>query len=153
MTDVRQSRFDYVILIRATPEKVWKALTDPNVIRVYWFGVSIDCAWEKGAPWKISFPDGKVADAGEIQEIEPGRRIVIQWQNMWNEEMKAEGPSRCTIDLTPVEDAVKLTIAHVIDRPDSKFIAALSVGWPYTLSNLKSLLETGAIATTAHPGH
>jgi hypothetical protein len=41
---------------------------------------------------------------------------------------------------------VKLTITHTIDRPDSKFIEAVSGGWPRILSNLKSLLETGEVA-------
>jgi hypothetical protein len=67
--------------------------------------------------------------------------------------MKAEGPSRCTIDLEPLDGAVKLTVTHEIDRPESRFLTAVSSGWPYTLSNLKSLLETGAAATRSHPGH
>jgi hypothetical protein len=47
--------------------------------------------------------------------------------------------------LEPTGDAVKLTITHVMDRPDSKYIAAVSGGWPKILSNLKSLLEGGEI--------
>jgi hypothetical protein len=33
-----------------------------------------------------------------------------------------------------------------MERDDSKFIEAVSGGWPKILSNLKSLLETGRIA-------
>jgi hypothetical protein len=43
---------------------------------------------------------------------------------------------------------VKLTITHSIDRPGSKFIEAVSGGWPRILSNLKSLLETEEIVLT-----
>jgi hypothetical protein len=43
---------------------------------------------------------------------------------------------------------VKLTITHEVDRPDSKLITAVSGGWPLVLSNLKSLLETGAVVIT-----
>ena len=68
-------------------------------------------------------------------------------------ELKAEGPSRCTIELEPVDSAVKLTITHEIDRPESKLITAVSGGRPRILSNLKSLLETGEVAITSHPGH
>jgi hypothetical protein len=60
-------------------------------------------------------------------------------------EFKAEGPSRCTIELEPEDNSVKLTIAHEIDRPDTPFITAVSDGWPCVLSNLKSLLEIGKI--------
>lgn len=153
MTASNRSQFVYVTLIRTTPAKLWEALTDPKFISQYWYGVKVECAWKKGAPWRMAFPDGRLADAGEILEIDPPRRLIIRWKNEWNPELKAEGPSRCTFQLDPVGDAVKLTITHEIDRPDSKFITAVSGGWPYTLSNLKSLLETGEIATKTHPGH
>jgi len=70
--------------------------------------------------------------------------MVIRWQNEWKPELKAEGPSRCTIELEPLGSAVKLTITHEIERPDSKLITAVSGGWPKIISNLKSLLETGS---------
>jgi hypothetical protein len=41
---------------------------------------------------------------------------------------------------------VKLSITHTIEREFSKFIEAVSGGWPKVISNLKSLLETGAVA-------
>jgi uncharacterized protein YndB with AHSA1/START domain len=153
MSATNRSTFVYITIIRTTAEKLWEALTDPKFIRQYWYGVEVTCTWMKGSPWKIAFPDGRLADAGEILEIDPPRRMVIRWQNEWNPEMKAEGPSRCTIDLLPLDGAVKLTITHEIDRPQSQFLAGVSTGWPYTLSNLKSLLETGEIATKSHPGH
>ena len=153
MTASNRSHFIYVTIIRTTPAKLWEALTDPKFISQYWYGVKVECAWKKGASWRMAFPDGRLSDAGEILDIDPPRRLTIRWQNEWNPELKAEGPSRCTFQLEPVDKAVKLTITHEIDRPDSKFITAVSGGWPYTLSNLKSLLETGEIATKAHPGH
>ena len=153
MSAASRSSFVYVTIIRTSPEKLWEALTDPKFIRQYWYGVNVECTWRIGAPWRMTFPDGRLADAGEILEIDRPRRIVIRWQNEWNPEMKAEGPSRCTIDLEPLDGAVKLTITHDIDRPESKFLTAVSNGWPYTLSNLKSLLETGETATRSHPGH
>jgi hypothetical protein len=51
-----------------------------------------------------------------------------------------------------MDGAVKLTSTHEIERPASKFITALSEGWPLVLSNLKSLLETGEAALTTYPG-
>lgn len=153
MNAAHHSSFVYVTIIRTTAGKLWEALTDPAFIRRYWFGMNVECAWKRGAPWKLAFPDGRLADAGEIVEVDPPRRIVFRWQNEWNPELKAEGPSRCAIDLTPLPDAMKLTITHDLDRPESKFIAAVAVGWPYTLANLKSLLETGEVATQSHPGH
>ena len=147
------STFVYVIYIRTTPEKLWAALTDSQFVREYWFDATIDCGWKKGSPWKILFSDGRVADIGEILEIDPQRRMVIGWQNEWKAEFKAEGPTRCTIELQPVDRAVKLSITHESDRPASQLIKALSDAWPVTISNLKSLLETGTVAVTTHPAH
>jgi hypothetical protein len=74
------------------------------------------------------------------------RHLVLKWRNEFMPELKAEGYTRCTIHLEPLEGAVKLTVTHEIDRPDSKFIGKVAGGWPMILSNLKSLLETGELA-------
>jgi uncharacterized protein YndB with AHSA1/START domain len=136
-------RFVYVTYIRTTPEKLWEALLKPEFTRIYWFGVTQECEWKKGAPWKMVFSDGRVGDAGEIIEIEKPKRLVIKWRNEFRPELKAEGYSRCTIELEPISDSVKLTVVHEIDKSGSKFIEAVSGGWPKILSSLKSMLETG----------
>ena len=153
MNAAHRSRFLSVTFIRTTPAKLWEALTNARIISEYWFGARVECDWKRGSPWKMGHPDGRVMDTGEILEIDPPRRMAIRWQNEWHPEFKAEGPSRCTIELTPVERSVKLTVTHEIDRPESKFIRAVSDTWPFCLSNLKSLLETGEIAVASHPGH
>ena len=141
-------RFVYVTYIRTTPEKVWDALLKPEFSRAYWFGMTQDSAWKAGASWKLMFPDGRVADAGEVVEIERPKRLVLRWRNEWKPELREEGYSRCVVEIEPVGEAVKLTITHEIDRTGSKLIEAVSGGWPKVLSGLKSLLETG----TALPG-
>jgi uncharacterized protein YndB with AHSA1/START domain len=88
-------------------------------------------------------PDGRVADSGEILEIEPQKRLVLQWRNSFKPELREEGPSRMTYEIEPMGETVKLTVIHEMDRPDSKFIEAVSNGWPMILSGLKTLLETG----------
>jgi uncharacterized protein YndB with AHSA1/START domain len=139
------STFVYVTFIRTTPEKLWSAITTPDFMKQYWFGMHFETDWKKGSPWQLVFPDGRVADGGEIVEFDPPRRLVLKWRNEWKPEFKAEGYARCTMELEAVDGAVKLSITHVMDRADSKFIQAVSGGWPRILSNLKSLLETGAI--------
>ena len=76
-------------------------------------------------------------------EIDPPRRLVLKWRNEFRPELKAEGYSRLTYQLEPMAGTVKLTVLHEIDRPESKFIGAVSGGWPLILASLKSLLETG----------
>ena len=138
-------KFVYVTFIRTTPEQLWSALTSPEFTRKYWFGVHHETDWKAGSPWQMVFPDGRVADSGEIVEIDCPKRLVLKWRNEFRPELKSEGYSQCTIELEPIGEAVKLTITHEIDHPDSKFIEAVSGGWPRILSNLKSLLETGEV--------
>jgi uncharacterized protein YndB with AHSA1/START domain len=138
-----------VSYIRTTPEKLWAALTEPEQQKKYWFGATHDTDWKVGSPWRILFDDGRVADTGEILESDPPRRLVIKWRNEFKPELKAEGYTRCTMELEPHNGAVKFTIRHEIDLPSAKVIEAVSGGWPQIVSNLKSLLETGALATSA----
>jgi uncharacterized protein YndB with AHSA1/START domain len=138
--------FVYVTFIRTTPDRLWSALTSADFTKQYWFGMHFDTDWKSGSPWQLVFPDGRIADSGEIVEIDPPKRLVLKWRNEWKPEFTAEGYSRCTMELEPVDGAVKLSITHVMDRTESKFIQAVSGGWPRILSNLKSLQETGAIA-------
>lgn len=146
-----ESKFVYVIYIRTTPEKLWDALTKPEFTRQYWVSCWQDSAWERGASWKLMRPDGEVADGGEVVEIERPRRLVLKWRNEFRPELRAEGYSRCTMELEPAGDMVKLTVTHEMDRPGSKFIDAVSNGWPVILSSLKSLLETGdSLEATKH---
>ncbi len=141
-----RSTFVYVTYIRTTPEKLWSALTDAEFMKQYWFGTQCISQWKAGSPWKMVYPDGNVSDDGEIIEADPPRRLVIRWVHRTRPELTAEGASRCTMELEPASSAVKLTITHSIEREPSKFIEAVSGGWPKILSNLKSLLETGSIA-------
>ena len=141
-----KSKFVYVTYIKTTPEKLWSALTDPEFMKQYWFGMRCESQWTAGSSWKLVSGDGQIFDAGEIVEATPLRRLVIRWQNQKRPELNAEGPSLCTIELEPSGTAVKLSIIHAIEREPSKLIEAVSGGWPKVISNLKSLLETGSIA-------
>ena len=139
-----RSTFVYVTYIRTTPEKLWSALTDPELMKQYWFGMHCESRWTAGSPWKLVSSGGQIFDAGEIVEADPPRRLVIRWQNQHKPELTAEGPSLCTMELEPNGSAVKLSITHTIERDSSKLLTAVSGGWPKVLSNLKSLLETGS---------
>lgn len=141
-----ETTFVYVMYIRTTPERLWEFLTNPALMKQYWFGMHCDSAWTAGASWQLIASDGHILDAGEIIEALPPQRLVIHWQHQSRPELKAEGFSRCTMELEPTGEAVKLCITHTIDRTQSKLIEAVSGGWPKIISNLKSLLETGTTA-------
>jgi uncharacterized protein YndB with AHSA1/START domain len=143
MTEATTSSFVYVTYIRTTPEKLWTALTTAEFLKKYWFGMNIETDWKAGSPWKLVFPDGRVADTGDIVEIEKPKRLVLRWRNEFKPKLHEEGYARCAMEIEPAGEVVKLTIIHEIDKPVSKLIDAVSIGWPKILSSLKSLLETG----------
>jgi uncharacterized protein YndB with AHSA1/START domain len=140
---MEKSKFVYVTYIRTTAEKLWQALIEPEFTRLYWCETHQESEWKPGASWRTMIPDGRVADGGEILEIEPERRLVLSWRNEFKPELRAEGYSRVTYELDQEGESVKLTVIHEIDKPDSKLIEAVSGGWPQILASLKSLLETG----------
>jgi uncharacterized protein YndB with AHSA1/START domain len=145
MADVKVSTFVYVVFIRTTPEQLWSALTTSDFMTQYWFGMQIETDWKTGSSWILRYPDGRVADTGEVLETDPPKKLVLKWRNDWKPELKAEGYSKCTMDLEPMAGATKLMVTHTMDRAGSKLIEAVSGGWPRILSNLKSLVETGEI--------
>jgi uncharacterized protein YndB with AHSA1/START domain len=144
-------RFVYVTYIRTTPEKLWRALIDPEFTRQFWCETVQESEWEPGSSWKLMIPDGRVGDSGEILEIAPERRLALTWRNEFRPELRAEGFSRLTYELEQQGSSVKLSVIHAIDKTGSKFIEAVSGGWPLILASLKSLLETGeALEQTRH---
>jgi uncharacterized protein YndB with AHSA1/START domain len=140
---MKKDQFVYVTYIRTTPEKLWKALIEPEFTRKFWCNTTQESEWKPGASWKVLMPDGAVADSGEVVEIEPHRRLVLKWRNEFRPELKAEGYSRLTYQLEKEGKSVKLTVIHEMEKEGSKFIEAVSSGWPHILASLKSLLETG----------
>ncbi|HEX9159335.1 MAG TPA: SRPBCC family protein [Rhizomicrobium sp.] len=143
-------QFVYVTYIRATPEKIWEALTTPEFLRKYWFGVQQESDWKPGSSWTMRMPDIGITDSGEILEAEPPRKMVIKWRNEFMPELKAAGFSRCTYEIEAQGEVTKLTVLH--ESGAQAFIDAVSKGWPMILSSLKSLLETGnALPRTDKP--
>ena len=140
---MQKSQFVYVTYIRTTPEKLWQALTDPAFIRRYFYETTHESEWKPGSSWKMKAPNGRVVDSGEVLEAEPPRKLVLKWRNELKPELTAEGYSRMTYEIEKAGPSVKLTVMHEMDREGSKFIDAVSGGWPPILSSLKSMLETG----------
>ena len=140
---MKKSQFLYPIYIRTTPEKLWEALTTPEILRQYFFETTQECTWKVGAPWKMVLKDGGIADSGEVLEVDAPHKLVLRWRSEKRPELKAEGDSRMTYLVEQKDGCVKLTVNHEIEREESKLIAGVSNGWPIILSSLKSLLETG----------
>ncbi|MEP6619754.1 MAG: SRPBCC family protein [bacterium] len=141
----------YVTYIATTPEKVWQAVTDPEVTRTYWIGRADAPArvnvsdWKVGSRWEHQRDDEThiVDIAGTVLESTPPRRLVMTWARP-NEFDDETTHSRVTFEIEPQGDGViRLTVTHDDLAKDPKMLASVSGGWPRVLSNLKSLLEMG----------
>jgi uncharacterized protein YndB with AHSA1/START domain len=132
------------VYIRATPEQVWKGITDPEFTERYYFGTRVDSTLTPGDAFVYRGNDGQVALDGEVVECDPPRRLVQTFRALWGPEVAAEPASRVTWEVE--EDGpggCRLTVTH--DQLDASPITAQQVagGWAEILSGLKTVLETG----------
>lgn len=136
--------FVYVTYIRATPEKVFDAITDRELTAQYW-GHRNASDWKVGSMWEHRRIDGsdKADIIGKVIENDRPRRLVMTWASPVNA-ATPDKVSRVTMEIEPHKnDAVKLTVTHSELEPDSDMLRGITSGWPLVLSALKSFLETG----------
>jgi uncharacterized protein YndB with AHSA1/START domain len=146
------SRFEYVAYVVSTPDKVFDAITRPEIARQYWAHENVS-EWIPGARWEHIRADDqrKVGIVGNVLECQPRRRLVLSWASP-AQYADAALHSRVTIDIEPYEGMVRLTVAHENLAKGSSMEKGISKGWPVVLSSLKSFLETGrAIDVFAKP--
>jgi uncharacterized protein YndB with AHSA1/START domain len=137
----------FEIYIRTTPERLWEAITDPQIRAKYNFGAGVTSDWTVGSRMEMGSPNaGGLLGEGEILEVDPPRRLVHTLTALWAEDVKAEGASRVTWDIEQVEDSCRLTLTH--DQLREGANDQLYGGWPMILSGLKTWLETGELLTT-----
>lgn len=146
---MKKPDYVYVSYIAATPEKVWQAFIDTDIMREYWVGPGSDCSrvnvsdWKIGSKWVHQRTDGSgiVDIIGKVLEFRPHSRMVLSWARPSEEEDESKH-SRVSIDIEAITGGtVRLTVTH--DGLDEQMLAGISGGWPKVLSNLKTLLETG----------
>ncbi len=137
----------YEVEIATTPERLWKAITDPQQTRKYWYGALSISDWKVGSRWTSESPDGEVYLDGEILEINPPRRLVHTFHVVHEPEAAAEAPSRIEFEITPIGDRCRLTVIHAGRGPAT--MEYTSGGWETIFSGLKELLETGQVVAAA----
>jgi uncharacterized protein YndB with AHSA1/START domain len=132
----------YQVFIKAAPEQIWAAITQPDLTARYFHGARITVKPER----LISYgPDGATWGDGPVLEFDPPRRLVHEWRSLYDDAMAGEEPSRVTWEIEPHDGGYcKLTLTH--DRLEGAPKTAASVagpGWMFVLSGLKTVLETG----------
>jgi uncharacterized protein YndB with AHSA1/START domain/DNA-binding transcriptional ArsR family regulator len=137
----------FEIYIRTTPERLWEAITDPEIRRKYNFGAAVNSTWTPGARLEMGVPNANgLLGEGEVLEVEPPRRLVHTMVALWSDDVRREGASRVTWEIEPVADSCRLTVVH--DQLREGANDELYGGWPMILSGLKTWLETGEVLTT-----
>ena len=136
----------FEIFIKATPERVWEAITDPGLRARYSFGVQTTSDWTPGSRYLAAVPDAVEIAEGENLVVEPPRLLVQTFNALWSDDVRAQGTTRVTWEIEPVADSCRLTVVH--DQLPDGANAELYGGWPMILSGLKTLLETGEHLTT-----
>ena len=137
----------FEIYIKTTPERLWEAITDGEMRAKYNFGVGVESDWTNGSAYHSVHDRADAAIAeGENLEVDPPRRLVQSMTALWSDDVKAEGTSRVTWEIEPIEDSCRLTVTH--DQLREGANNELYGGWPMILSGLKTFIETGEELTT-----
>jgi uncharacterized protein YndB with AHSA1/START domain len=151
----------YRVWIKATPEAIWDAITKTEWTARYGYGGTADYDLHPGRPFVIhptepmASMEGVPEDIidGEVVEADPPRRLALTWRMLMDPGMQAEGFTKLTYEIDPVDGgATRLTVIHELEGAPA--LAAMvggqheaegaGGGWAWVLSDLKSLLETGA---------
>ena len=131
----------YQLFIKATPDQVWDAITKPEFTTKYFFASRIELADGRRRAYG---PSGELWGDSAILEEDPPRRLVHEWQGLYDPELAEEETSRVTWEIEPQEGGVsKLTVVHDQLEQAPKTAENVAGGWMYILSGLKTLLETG----------
>ncbi|MFL6127721.1 MAG: ArsR/SmtB family transcription factor [Mycobacteriales bacterium] len=136
----------YVTYIASTPERVWAALTDPELTASYWGHRNVS-DWRPGSRWDHQRTDGSgdTDGGGTVVQSSPPTRLVLTWGLPGGE---PGGVSRVSFEIESWEGIVRLTVTHT-ELADEAERAGAQAGWAAVLSNLKSLLETGHVLPRA----
>jgi uncharacterized protein YndB with AHSA1/START domain len=158
-TETLQTTQVYRVYIKASPDRIWQAITDPAWTARYGYGGTVDydlrpggrhIAYTSEVMRAAGAPD--VAIDGEVVESDPPNKLVVTWRMVMDETMAAEGFTRLTYEIVAGQGGVtKLTLTHELEgAPQLALLLSGGLeemgaggGWSWVLSDLKSLLETG----------
>jgi uncharacterized protein YndB with AHSA1/START domain len=134
----------YEVYIRTSPERLWQAITSPEYTTRYFYGGRFESTWQPGTPYRTMLEDGRTPFQGTLLEVDPPRRLVYTFSYVGDPDTAPEQPSRVTWEIAPLGEMCKLSVVHDGFAPGEMLTyRKVGGGWPFILSNLKTLLETG----------
>ena len=150
------------IYIRATAQAIWDAITKPEWTEKYGYGGRVEFDLRPGGSFR-SIADADMQRAGmpevvvdgQVIEADPPNRLVQTWRAAWTD----EPATRLTYEISEKGGGVScLTVIHDLDgAPNTAAMVAGAVdgaggGWAEVISDLKTLLETGAALRSGDAG-
>jgi len=138
----------YRIFIKASPERVWQAITNGDDTVRYYYGTRVVSDWQAGSVVRYDYPDGTAAADGEVLAVDPPNRLELTFHARWDPEIEAEGPVRQVWELEAARDATQLTVTTIGLRAGTRMAEEFGNGIVYIVSGLKSVveLETAPVA-------
>jgi len=132
----------FEIFIKATPERLWQAITDGSITDKYYFGGKVQSDWKKGSSYEYVDASGNAMVTGKVLESDPPRKLVTTFIPLYE---GSENPptSRVTYEITPMGDACKLALTHDELVAGDAINDQFRGGWANILSGLKTFVETG----------
>jgi uncharacterized protein YndB with AHSA1/START domain len=136
-------RTEESITIGAPIARVWEALTTPELIKQWFFGVDTETDWKRGSPivHRGQYQGRPYEDRGEILKIEPPRLLVhSHWSPVSGLPEAPENYERVSWELSERDDGTELTIRES-NLASEEAKATSEQTWRLVLENLKQLLE------------
>ena len=132
------------VIIRAPIEDVWDALTRPELIKRWFFGVDTETDWKVGSPLEHrgEWQGKPYEDRGTILRFDPPTLLVhSHWSPASGVPDRPEHYQEVSWSLTDRDGATTLTVAET-NLPSQEAKAISEESWKAVLDNLKDLLET-----------
>lgn len=129
--------------IRASPARVWEALTTPEQIKEYFFGTEAISTWQVGSPliFKGIWEGKEYQDKGVILQNEPEKIFQYNYISSFSGlEDKPENYAVITYSLIEVGGGTKLTISQT-NLASEEAQKHSEQNWGMILNGLKELLE------------
>lgn len=132
--------------VHASPQRVWRALTDPDEVAKYMFGARVDTDWKAGSPitWRGDWKGRPYEDKGEILKVEPGRMLqYTHYSGMSGKPDKPENYHTVTITLSSL-DRKTVVVLTQDNNPDENARKHSDENWAMMLGEMKKVAERSA---------
>ena len=131
------------ITIDAPSERVWEALTTPELIKKWFFGVDTETDWKVGSPivHRGEYRGSPYEDKGTILASDPPRSFVhSHWSPVSGLPDSPQSYQEVSWSLTEHDGGTELTVREV-NLPPEEAATVSDKAWSAALQGLKDLVE------------